>query len=687
MQPNTRTRTIGFVLIVICTVVLAACSQIPKVLSSLGRSTSTPVQSAGSGGATTPQAGIPATGNQPSVAVSDQASNGSTVVVAKVISKGPGWIAIHAQQAGQIGPVIGYAPLKDGENDNVTVKIDPSKSTPTLYAMLHVDAGVIGTYEFPGPDVPYMANGQMVSPAFNVQQGAAANLTPAVTIQDQDVSGGKVTVDDVVSNGPGWVDIHVQNQDGSIGNEIGYSAVHGGDNRGVSVTIDASKATSTLYAMLHVDAGTPGVFESSGADTNVVLNGQKVGSPFKNAAGQAAGAAPTGAASGSPTTGAVQATPNPAPTVGANPTQAPAVSAPTPTNGVMVMATPQAGGAQPLVKVSDQQIQNGSIKVDDVISPGPGWIVIYTVKNGQPDQPIGYTHLNDGDNPNVVVKIDTTKPVDNLYAQLQVDAGTVGTYEFPGPDVPVMMGIQMVSGLFKTNANAVANATTQPSGPTPAITISDQVIHDGAVVVDHVVSVGESWVVIHPSNPDGSYGDMIGATAVHNGVTDHVIVHIDMRRATKLLFGMLHVNVSKAAVPQFPGVDVPVMVGGQMLLPQFHINGPLTGDVPLQVNKNSAGVAYLTDGLGMSLYLSLNDQPGTSNCSGDCLKQWHPLLASGVITPGNGVAVAKVGVIFLPDHTRQITYNGSPLYYFAGDQNPGDIKGQGAGGNFFLVTP
>jgi predicted lipoprotein with Yx(FWY)xxD motif len=532
-----------------------------------------------------------------------------------------------------------------------------------------------------------LASGQMVSPSFNVTQGAASNLTPSVKIQDQDVSGGNVVVDEVVSNGPGWVDIHVQNPDGTLGAEIGYSAVRGGDNRNVSVTIDASKATSTMYAMLHIDAGSPGVFESTGADTNVVLNGQKVGSPFKNAAGQAAGSSPTGAAPAATTQpGSPVAQPTTQP-VGPTPTQGPAAVAPTANNGGMVMITPSAGGTQPVVKVSDQQIQNGTVKIDDVVSAGPGWIVVYTVNNNQPDQPVGYAHLNDGDNPNVIVKIDTTKPVDSLYALLHVDAGTIGTYEFPGPDVPVMTGVQMISGLFRTNANAVANAPTQSSGPTPAITISDQAIHDGAVVVNHVVSVGESWVVIHPANPDGSYGDMIGATAVHNGVTDHVIVHIDLRRVTKLLFGMLHVNVSKAAVPQFPGVDVPVMVGGQMLLPQFHITGPLTGDIPIDVNKNSAGVAYLTDGLGMSLYLSLNDQPGTSNCTGDCLKQWRPLLASGALTPGNGVSVGKLGVINLPDRTHQVTYAGSPLYYFAGDQNPGDTKGQGAGGSFFLVTP
>jgi predicted lipoprotein with Yx(FWY)xxD motif len=691
MRSIIKARRIVFTLTMIGALALAACSQAGQYAPGASGANPTPTQMAPMAYGT-PQGAIPATGNQPSVTVSDQATDGSSVVVAKVVSKGPGWIAIHAQQGGQVGQVIGYTHVNDGENDNVTVKIDPTKATPTMYAMLHIDAGQVGVYEFPGPDVPYMANGQMITPAFNVTKAASASLTPSVTLKDQDVSSGKVLVDDVVSNGPGWVDIHVDNPDGTMGKEIGYTAVHSGDNRNVVVTIDASKATPTMHAMLHVDAGTPGVFENPGADVTVMLNGQMVGASFKDTAGQAANAAPNTAAT-APAMPGMNATPA-ATSPAAYPTQ-PSAAYPTqaPTQGSgsgggigMVMATPS-GGMTPSVKVSDQQIQNGTVKVDDVVSSGPGWIVIYTVKNGQPDQPIGYTHVNDGDNPNVVVKIDTSKPVDTLYAQLHVDAGTVGTFEFPGPDVPVMMGVQMISGTFRTNTNAQAAAPTQTSAPTQSMTMNDQAIHNSSVVVAHVLATGESWVVIHPQNPDGSIGDMIGATAVHPGETDNVVVHIDTSRATPTMWGMLHVNVSKAPYPQYPGVDVPVMIGGKMVLPQFKVTGPLAGDVPLQVSKNNAGVAYLTDGQGMSLYLSLNDQPGVSNCTGDCLKQWRPLLATGSIKAGDGVSVNKIGVIFLPDHTRQVTYNSSPLYYFTGDQKAGDTNGQGSGGSWFLVTP
>ncbi len=119
----------------------------------------------------------------PSVTVADQPITNDTVTVAKVVSNGPGWIAIHADNNGVPGPVLGYSAVKDGENDNVAVKLAAEGRTPTLYAMLHTDVGVVGTYEFPGPDIPVTVNGAVVTPAFkatNVTAAAAAAATPTV---------------------------------------------------------------------------------------------------------------------------------------------------------------------------------------------------------------------------------------------------------------------------------------------------------------------------------------------------------------------------------------------------------------------------------------------------------------------------------------------------------------------------
>jgi hypothetical protein len=115
---------------------------------------------------------IPGTGQTPAAAspvtVKDQAFDGTTVVIAKVVSQGPGWMTIHAQDKDTIGPVIGYEHVNPGENDNVAVKIEAQKATPVLYAMLHIDAGKVGVYEFPGADIPATLNGVMITPAFHI---------------------------------------------------------------------------------------------------------------------------------------------------------------------------------------------------------------------------------------------------------------------------------------------------------------------------------------------------------------------------------------------------------------------------------------------------------------------------------------------------------------------------------------
>ena len=102
----------------------------------------------------------------PSVVVQDQTIVDSRVVILKVVSPGPGWIVIHADNSGKPGPVLGWAAVRAGENLDVVVALDTKRATPVLYAMLHVDAGVVGTYEFPGADTPTMSMGAMVSPPF-----------------------------------------------------------------------------------------------------------------------------------------------------------------------------------------------------------------------------------------------------------------------------------------------------------------------------------------------------------------------------------------------------------------------------------------------------------------------------------------------------------------------------------------
>ncbi len=115
----------------------------------------------------------------PSVTVADQAIENDTVTIGTVVAAGPSWLVVHAEADGKPGPVIGHAAVVSGWNDNVMVTIDPAQATQTLFAMLHVDRGTVGTYEFPGADVPVTLGGNVVAPSFFITGGLQAGATPA----------------------------------------------------------------------------------------------------------------------------------------------------------------------------------------------------------------------------------------------------------------------------------------------------------------------------------------------------------------------------------------------------------------------------------------------------------------------------------------------------------------------------
>ncbi|MEX1020972.1 MAG: LPXTG cell wall anchor domain-containing protein, partial [Litorilinea sp.] len=92
-----------------------------------------------------------------------------------------GWLVVHLDQDGRPGAVIGQTAVPTGDTQNVVVFLDEAISGETvLWAMLHVDAGEAGVYEFPGADVPARIDDDIVMTAFTVSAPAAAvpEMTP-----------------------------------------------------------------------------------------------------------------------------------------------------------------------------------------------------------------------------------------------------------------------------------------------------------------------------------------------------------------------------------------------------------------------------------------------------------------------------------------------------------------------------
>ncbi len=85
---------------------------------------------------------------------------------------------------------------------------------------------------------------------------------------------------------------------------------------------------------------------------------------------------------------------------------------------------------------------------------------------------------------------------------------------------------------------------------------------------------------------------------------------------------------------------------------------------------------------GFALYVFDNDIGSAgSNCNDGCAATWPPVL----VTDAGASGIAGLSTITRDDGTSQAAFEGRPLYFFAGDTNPGDTNGQGVGGVWWTV--
>src|SRR3954452_13191559 len=94
--------------------------------------------------------------------------------------------------------------------------------------------------------------------------------------------------------------------------------------------------------------------------------------------------------------------------------------------------------------------------------------------------------------------------------------------------------------------------------------------------------------------------------------------------------------------------------------------------------------SVLVDGGGRTLYEFEKDKGPASRCSGACAGVWPPLTSKP--EAGRGVAAAKLGMTA----GGGVTYAGHPLYTYAGDGKPGDVKGQSLdqfGADWYVFAP
>jgi predicted lipoprotein with Yx(FWY)xxD motif len=114
-----------------------------------------------------------------------------------------------------------------------------------------------------------------------------------------------------------------------------------------------------------------------------------------------------------------------------------------------------------------------------------------------------------------------------------------------------------------------------------------------------------------------------------------------------------------------------------------------SGSTVITTASSSAGT-FLVDGSGHAVYLWSKDSGNASTCTGACAGAWPPVTAAGTVTASGGAKASDLGTITRSDGTRQVTYDGHPLYFFSGDSGSGMATGQGSNGfgaKWWLVSP
>lgn len=152
---------------------------------------------------------------------------------------------------------------------------------------------------------------------------------------------------------------------------------------------------------------------------------------------------------------------------------------------------------------------------------------------------------------------------------------------------------------------------------------------------------------------------------------------------------------------------VPALVGGAALLAACGTSTPSTssggastppvshaansapaGSVMISTRSTSVGTV-LTTAAGKTIYWFAIDTPTTSMCTGSCATYWPPVTgtpaaASGTSLPHGFGTITRAGGV------KQATYDGHPLYTYAGDSAPGQVNGNGknlSGGLWWAMTP
>jgi|SRR5215510_2558656 len=121
-----------------------------------------------------------------------------------------------------------------------------------------------------------------------------------------------------------------------------------------------------------------------------------------------------------------------------------------------------------------------------------------------------------------------------------------------------------------------------------------------------------------------------------------------------------------------------------------NMNENTTQQPALKLTSSATLGKFLASGQDRSLYYFAMDlpagggQPAVSNCTGECVGFW-PIFHMDPSATVQGVDASDLGEITRSDGMKQTSFKGWPLYYFVSDVSPGNTKGEGVNGVWFVA--
>ena len=137
------------------------------------------------------------------------------------------------------------------------------------------------------------------------------------------------------------------------------------------------------------------------------------------------------------------------------------------------------------------------------------------------------------------------------------------------------------------------------------------------------------------------------------------------------------------------GLAIGILFSAASCSKKSNDNPPAPPPVPkiqVQLADNASFGKIMTDSNGRSLYFFSDDAGDTSTCYGGCATAW-PIFYVNNPTLSDGLKSSDFATITRNDGSKQTTYKGWPLYYFAQDSKAGDVKGDPVGKVWYVAKP